>query len=57
MRVGLVGGEQREVGAVEREVDAGIGVRAHGRLVITPTDTRDDDRNWHARRLMRVRSP
>ena len=57
MRVGLVGGEQREVGAVEREVDAGIGVRAHGRLVITPTDTRDDDRSGHARRLMRVRSP
>jgi hypothetical protein len=57
MRVGLVGGEQRKVGDVEREVDAGLRARAHGCLVITPTDTRDDDRNWHARRLMRVRSP
>lgn len=57
MRVGLVGGEQREVGDVEPDVGADLRARAHGCLVITPTDTRDDDRNWHARRLMRVRSP
>jgi hypothetical protein len=57
MRVGLVGGEQREVDDVEPDVGADLRARAHARLVITPTDTRDDDRKWHARRLMRVRSP
>ena len=57
MRVGLVGGEQREVGDVEPDVGAGLRVGAHGRLVITPTDTFDDDRNRHARRLTPVRSP
>jgi hypothetical protein len=56
MRVGLVGGEQREVGNVEPDVDADLRARAHGCLVITPTGTWDDDRNRHARRLMRVRS-
>jgi hypothetical protein len=56
MRVGLVGGEQREIGDIEPDVGADLRVRAHDCLVSAPTDTRDDNCNWHARRFMWVHS-